>query len=117
MNKEKFCKCISSAIGKSNNWQTDKEIKLIPPFPNHPFGGKPTPHKTIYVDACIVNVLKYLWERNIYTKSSCCGHNLHKPSIVVKDEMNKENVKIIRKLIKEVDNRKWDICSWKLVKM
>lgn len=112
-----MCKCVSSAIGKTTKWQTDKQVKLIPPFPTRPFGGKSTPHKPIYVDACIVKVLKYLWERNIYTKSSCCGHNTQNPSIVVESNLPEESAKIIRKLIAEVDDREWEICSWKLIKM
>lgn len=117
MKKEKMCKCVSSAIGRITKWQTVKQVKLIPPFPTRPFGGKQTPHKPIYVDACIVKVLKYLWERNIYTKSSCCGHNTHDPSLVVEDNLGEESAKMIRELIAEVDDRDWEICSWKLVKM
>ncbi len=117
MKKIKFCKCISGAIGKPSKWQTVNSAKLIPPFPNRPFGGKQTPHKPVYVDACIANVLEYLWERNIYTKSSCCGHNTQNPSIVVDENLAEENAKMIRKLIAEVDDREWDIHSWKLVKM
>ena len=117
MSREKKCKCISLAIGKSSKWQIDKSVKLIPPFPNRPFGGKPTPHKPIYVDACIVKVLEYFWERNIYTKSSCCGHNTANPSIVVENNLAEENAKMIHKLIAEIDDREWEIYSWKLVKM
>ena len=95
----------------------EKQVKLVPPFPNRPFGGKTQPHKPVYVDKSISKTIQHLWEHNIYTKGSCSGHGKENPNIVVENDMCPENAEIIKKLIAEIDGRQWDILSWKLTKL
>ena len=41
-------------------------------------------HETICVDKCIKEEIQYLWDNNVETTGSCCGHNKVKPMINVK---------------------------------
>ena len=63
------CKCIS--YNQPEDWQTDKELILQPPFQE----------KSVCVDYCIAGIILFLWEKGIHTLGSCCGHNEKNPSI------------------------------------
>ncbi len=71
--------------------------------------------RTICVDNCIVDIVKFLWKNNIYTESCCCSHNgkFGNPSIVIGQD---EDPLYVKKLIKEIDDREFDIFQWRLVK-
>ena len=107
------CSCISN--NRPGEYQTTEAVKLVPPFPTKAFGEKDKPHKPIFVDACIVPILKHLWQHNIYTVNSCCGHNQTAPSIVVENWTHPDNAKRIKQVIAEIDDRPFQIKCWKLV--
>lgn len=67
------------------------------------------------IDACIAPVIQKLWDNNIWTIGSCCGHNgkFGIPSIVLGE--NEDNYSKIRELIKEVDERHFELSQWKRV--
>lgn len=69
--------------------------------------------KTICVDNCIADVIKYLWDKNVATLGSCCGHGKTNPDIVVGE--NEKDYERILSLIAEKDSRKWTIKQWQLV--
>lgn len=78
----------------------------------------PLQHKTngtALIDACIAPVIKHLWDNNIWTINSCCGHNglFGMPSIVLGE--NEENYHHIKKLIAEKDPRTFVLSQWKRV--
>ena len=75
--------------------------KHIKPFRNNT--------KTICIDVEIQKVIKQLWKNKIITLGCCQGENAKNPDIVVWEEYTKEDIKRIKKLIAEVDNRKWTI--------
>jgi len=70
---------------------------------------------TVSIDACIALVIGKLWDNGICTTGSCCGHNgsFGFPSIVLGE--NEDNYTRIRKLIKEVDGRNFELTQWKRV--
>ena len=55
--------------------------------------------ETVWIDACIAPVIKHLWDNNVHTEGSCCGHNgrFGTPSIVL--AVGEENYSHIRELI------------------
>lgn len=67
------------------------------------------------VDACIAQVIKQLWYHGIVTLSSCCGHNglFGSPSIVLGEHV--ENYSKVRRLIKKIDDRPFELSQWKRV--
>lgn len=67
------------------------------------------------IDACIAPVIKKLWDNNVWTIGSCCGHNgvFGIPSIVLGE--GEDNYTRIRELIKEVDDRHFELTQWKMV--
>jgi hypothetical protein len=67
------------------------------------------------IDACIAPVIQKLWDGGIWTSGCCCGHNgvFGMPSIVLGE--NEDNYKKIRSLIKEVDDRTFELTQWKRV--
>lgn len=94
------CKSYNNIVNGSDN-----EVILLNPFTN----------KNVCIDYCIADVIKYLWKNNIRTGGSCCGHNKYNPQIVINDyNINKDYVKKIRNIIKEIDNRYFDILSYEL---
>jgi len=70
---------------------------------------------SISIDACIASVISKLWDNGISTIGSCCGHNgsFGFSSIVLGE--NEDNYSHIRKLIKEVDDRYFELTQWKRV--
>lgn len=70
-------------------------------------------YKDVPVDACIAPVIQHLWDNNISTGGSCCGHGKNRPSIVL--SVGEENYSRIRELIKEKDDRQFEITQWKRV--
>ena len=74
--------------------------------------------KNVYIDSCIVDIIKLLWEYDIWTLSSCCGHNgiFGNPSIVF--DNNKCALKAKEILNTQIiDNREFDCLVWKLIKV
>lgn len=71
-------------------------------------------HEAIYIDACIAPVIQHLWKNGIWTIGSCCGHNgkLGRPGIILGE--NEDSYADIRRLIKEMDDRHFDLYQWKL---
>ena len=102
MNK---CNCYSynMVIGKT------PEVGLIAPSWSHK-SLNDHPANLIMVDACIAETIKELWNRGIETLSSCCGHNIYEPSVVVSLAQRPDCYKIL----KEIDERKpnWFVLSW-----
>lgn len=74
--------------------------------------GEPS-YKDVVIDACIAPVIKVLWESGVNTLGSCCGHNKNNPSIVLGE--CEERYSEIRKFIKEVDDRYFELSQWKRV--
>jgi hypothetical protein len=72
---------------------------------------------TVCIDKEIVPVIKFLWKNKIETLGCCSGHNKALPSIVISEHYKKAEIREIRKLIFEVDSRRWDIFQWKLTKV
>ena len=71
--------------------------------------------ETVWIDACIAPVIKHLWDNEVYTEGSCCGHNgrFGTPSIVL--AVGEENYSHIRELIAEKDDRYYELTQWKRV--
>lgn len=67
------------------------------------------------IDACIAPVIKHLWDNGVWTIGSCCGHGgrFGTRSIVLGE--NEDNYSRIRELIKEKDNRYFELSQWKRV--
>jgi len=74
-------------------------------------------NRSISCDACCVGVIKHLWKNNVDTRSHCCGHGKINPSIVIADGYKDRDIKVILKLIAEIDSRSWDIYQWRLAKV
>lgn len=99
------CKSYNLEIGSR------PEVVLDLPWKDYyPGGEKKT---TVCIDACIVPVIKHLWANNVVTLGSCCGHNKYKPSIILQEST--ENADHVRKIIKEIDDRDFDLLSWNLI--
>lgn len=68
----------------------------------------------VCIDACIAYVVRHLWNNNIWTTYSCCGHNRENPSIGLwaippHDYQKKIYIDWVKSIIKLVDNREWFI--------
>lgn len=104
-----MCNCYSynADCGK------DKAIELKAPHTD----------KSVSVDACIAPVIQHLWDNDIWTENSCCGHigadNRPEywgdagPSIVLGSGV--DNYSRVRELIAEVDDRQFRLSQWKRV--
>ena len=110
-----MCKCIS--YNRPEDYQTDKGVILIPPFPNKPVGESEVPHKKVVIDFCIADVIQHIWKNGIYTLGSCCGHNKSNPNVILESNTTKETADKVRKIIKEDDGREWKIMSWILTEI
>lgn len=102
----KRCNCYSYNLGIGVN----QESILKPP-------SFISEKETICVDSCIAHVIKHLWENKIVTMGSCCGHNMEPPSIVLQAGCGQHNGRHVRALIKEVDDREFELMSWNLIRI
>jgi hypothetical protein len=71
--------------------------------------------KTVCVDACIAHVIQTLWNNDIITMNSCCGHGNRAPSIILDDRKDKDFGDYVRTIIAHVDNRDFELLSYNLV--
>jgi len=107
--KKIICKC------KSYNKGWGEEESIILNLPDNMLTYKE--NRTVCIDKCIAHVVKHLWKNNIITLGSCCGHNRMLPGLIIENGYKKEEVINIMNLIKEVDDRKWDICQRKITRL
>ena len=102
----------------SYNWDNPDSGKeqnvMLNPKEYFPFQGE---ERLVCVDKCIAHVIRHLWKNNVWTLNSCCGHNKLEPSVVFTQNLKDEDAENIRRIIAEVDDRKFDILSWKLCKL
>lgn len=71
------------------------------------------PENGIHIDSCIADVVTALWDRDIYTLSSCCGHGKMRPSLVLD---NASDIPLhARAALAEIDpDRDWELLQWQL---
>ena len=72
----------------------------------------------VSIDKDIVDTIKYLWKNKIETLGSCCGIGReygNKPNIVIPECYTDNDIEKIKKIISEVDDRKWIIFQWRNV--
>lgn len=105
-----MCNC-HSYNGDDINSGKDQEVVLYPP--KELFLGK----ESICVDACISKVVQHLWDNMIPTLNSCCGHNEKPPSIILESYVTSEDVKKIREIVAEIDDRDFKFLAWKLTEV
>lgn len=76
-----------------------------------------TEKSEISVDACIAHVVSHLWSLGIKTLNCCCGHKKQNPSIIFDDGMTDDEAMVVEIAIAQVDEREFDLLSWRLVKV
>jgi hypothetical protein len=69
--------------------------------------------KKIALDACIADLIQTLWNHDVSTLSSCCGHNKHPATIVLGE--GEENYSSIHQLIVDRDGRYVELSQWRRV--
>ncbi len=74
-------------------------------------------NRTVSIDECIVPVIKALWDERFETLGCCCGHGKEAPGVVIASSYGVHDVRWIKKVVRTMDDRKWDIYQWKLVKV
>ena len=74
-------------------------------------------NRIVYIDSCIADTIQYLWENKIETLSCCCGHGKFYPSVVLSDGYTDKEIINIIGLIEKIDNRKWDVCQWRITRL
>ncbi len=88
-----------------------------------PIDGKPSvllkppswsSRESICVDACIADAVKMLWDNDIVTCGSCCGHNKWMPSIILDEAADARKA---LDLLVAFDGRPWDVMQWRLRKI
>lgn len=86
---------------------TSKEVILVYPW---------NKEINVCVDSCIADVIELLWENNINTQNSCCGHNKITPWIIFdENSLSAEKAVEIREIISQVDKRDFDLLCWERV--
>jgi hypothetical protein len=67
--------------------------------------------RSVTVDRCIAGVIAWLWCHGIRTLGCCCGHNQERPSVVISNDTNPQEV---LSLINRIEDRAWRVCKWEL---
>ena len=79
-----MCKCVNIEMGSYNN----QELLDVPAFmyPIRNCLGEVKSIQKIGIDRCLVPTIKFLWSNKIATLNCCCGHNKHKPTIIIEEK-------------------------------
>lgn len=101
----KKMKCNCASLNRPESTGSKPPVALDP----NKFFKWDTPGKVVYVDACISDEVRVLWEAGIWTKGSCCGHNGMFERSIILDEGADE--KTARRLIAKRTN----LLMWKLM--
>jgi len=113
--KKVMCRCWSVGLDTEPVDKTKKDTPTLLD-PKTFFKGVEFT-RLVAIDKCIAHVIKHLWENNIWTENSCCGHGgsyASNPSIVFPNPLTEQDASKIRKLVAEVDNRKFTLWAWQL---
>lgn len=96
--------CLCKSYNAPQDYQTKEERVLV-----YPFTGK-----KVCIDDCIADTILFLWDKDIQTVGSCCGHNHDSPSLVLEQESAADNTiaTVIQAIRDSGDLRDWDILSW-----
>ena len=92
--------CYCWSVGLNSNQDKQKMSCPITLDPNRYFDFD-SAVSLVSVDCCITGAIKKLWENNIWTINSCCGHNgaySDRPSIVLDHPPSKDEALRIREL-------------------
>lgn len=101
------CDCLSY---NRPDWG-GSDLEAVLPSPPHLMDIKPG---HICIDACLVPVIKKLWDHQVVTLSSCCGHRREAPNIVLGDDVDAD---MVRQLANTVDERHIKLLQWRLVEV
>ncbi len=71
--------------------------------------------KTVCLDDCIADTVIALNRSGYHTVSSCCGHNLIRPSIVLSNSLSAQQCIEAKKLLQGIDDRNIDLEQWRRV--
>jgi len=63
----------------------------------------------ILIDNCIAEIIQALWNKELWTEGSCCGHGRAKPSLLIS---HCGDIKDYKNFISGVDNRDWTFSQW-----
>lgn len=96
---------------KSYNKQYGEVEEVVLPRPSFLPDGERV--NGVPVDACIADVVTHLWQNDIVTLGSCCGHGKEAPSLIL--AQGERNYEDIERLINELDSRHWSLKQWQLV--
>ncbi len=106
-----MCNCFSYNWDDPKDKSKDESVLLI--VPEIIWNYMDSHSGYICVDKCIVKVIEHLWKNYVVTLGSCCGHNRTNPSVIVRENCPEKEVEKIREIIAEVDDRDWEICTWR----
>lgn len=100
-----MCNCRSNYLGTDG----DPEAVLVPPASLNILTCFGEPKTKVAVDFCIVGLILKLWDADIKTLSSCCGHNLEPPTIILAD---KEDAYTAYRIAKQVGKEDVRFLCW-----
>lgn len=67
------------------------------------------------IDSRISHVIQHLWNNQVITVGCCCGHGKNKPSIILNQNSGEKWADTVRDYISLVDDRDFDLLSWKMM--
>jgi hypothetical protein len=98
-----MCTCQSYNLPEPE--QTTPEVVLVVPrkFPQD--------RPTICVDPCIAPAVQALWDADIWTLSSCCGHNDSNERLIVVDRADRTRAEAVLRQIGDSAH----VYAWELI--
>ena len=100
-----MCNCRSNYLGTDG----DPEAVLVPPVSLNILTCFGEPKTKITVDFCIVGLILKLWDAGVKTLSSCCGHSLESPTIVL---AFKEDAYVAHRIAKQIGREETRFFCW-----
>ncbi|MFJ7174548.1 DUF551 domain-containing protein [Citrobacter freundii] len=68
--------------------------------------------ENVCVDACIADVISQLWQEDLPTLNSCCGHGREAPAIVIPQDAEPKKY---LDMLSRIDARSWVVSRWERV--
>ena len=92
---------------KSYNIEVGTVPEVIVEVPKHFCGDS---RQTVCIDGCIVDHVKALWDANIFTLGSCCGHNgVARRSVIVEEGHKHDALSLLNERGADMEVGSWSI--------
>lgn len=104
------CRCPPNTQSESEQDRVEIPLRM----PDALFARSGLAQQVHGIDACIADAVMALWQADVLTSASCCGHHHTRPEVVLEEG---EDPAKARDVLRRVDSRQWGVLQRRLVEV